>query len=216
MKGWHLKKSDGAVFGPVDLNTLIAWAADGRIAPDDLVAEDPVHWRPAPELLELGMVWNVDLVNSTVLGPLNLMALRDLLLDGAVLPTARLVHTLENRVSTICDELLPALAAQHREIASLLAAQAEQDPDRARWDRAISLEVTKAKAQWDIHESGLKSRVEELEKQLQAERQAASECRDRQQGAEQAYRDVLGQFRDLNDKYIRLRQEFTQFKSRPT
>ena len=61
---WHLRKPDGAVYGPVDLDTLGRWAADGRVASDDHVSPDGQAWQPATSVPALGLDWIVQLASG--------------------------------------------------------------------------------------------------------------------------------------------------------
>ena len=90
---WFLKKADGAVYGPVDMDTLRTWATDGRVFPDDQISADDDEWIPAPSLPDLKMDWLVSLTNGEWFGPVHLLAVRDLIDSGAAdAATAVLVH----------------------------------------------------------------------------------------------------------------------------
>ena len=58
---WYLRKKDGEIYGPVDLETLQLWATDSRIAPEDEASTDREHWSPASGIPDLGMDWVVEL-----------------------------------------------------------------------------------------------------------------------------------------------------------
>ncbi len=90
---WHVKKEDGSVYGPVDLDTLRHWAANGRIGPEDSVSPDGQTWSPAPEQTVLEMRWVIDLPDGRSYGPVHLLACRELLHEGDLPPGARLRHT---------------------------------------------------------------------------------------------------------------------------
>ena len=98
---YHLKKSDGAVFGPIEEATLEAWARDGRIGPDDLVSEDLQTWQPVVHLSQLGMEWLVRLPDGSLYGPLSLPALEALAQLGELELNAEVLHRETARRSTL-------------------------------------------------------------------------------------------------------------------
>lgn len=81
---WQLKKDDETIYGPVDLAMLQRWAADGRVAPEDMVSEDSQAWTHAYELDDLHMYWMVEQSNETSYGPIHLLAIRHMMVDGAI------------------------------------------------------------------------------------------------------------------------------------
>ncbi len=90
---WYLRSEGGPIFGPAHIDVLREWAEQGRIGPDSLVSADRVSWAPAYTRPELEMDWMVDGgVGAESIGPINLKALRDLLLDGSVGSGASLVN----------------------------------------------------------------------------------------------------------------------------
>ncbi len=89
---WWLKTADGTRYGPVGLPTLCAWAADARVAPGCVVSPDGERWTAAHELAPLRMDWFVELGDGTEYGPLNLLAVADLVREGSVRVGARLRH----------------------------------------------------------------------------------------------------------------------------
>lgn len=216
---WYLKKPDGAVFGPADLETLRAWAADGRVQPGDKLSSDRASWQPAHEVSDLEMRWRVELATGDLFGPIHLLALRDLVADGSVRPLAALTN-LETGVSRpVSEELLPAVIELNRLLMESLsgktARHAADAEDAHRWRRLYEEEVAHTQARIAEREKDLASRLQQAEAGAERERAAAEEARKRQLGAEEAYRDILKQFRELNDKFIRLRQELMQAKARP-
>ena len=81
---WHLKLDDGAVYGPVTESELYNWASECRIGPDHQVSQDKQNWVNAKEVKVLRMEWMVQLVDGSIYGPLNVLAIRQLVNDGAV------------------------------------------------------------------------------------------------------------------------------------
>jgi hypothetical protein len=108
---WYLRKSDTTVYGPVSLETLRRWAADGRVLPDDQVSEDQQSWRPAPDLPDLAMDWHIELAGGVRFGPLHLLAMATLVQDGAARGEEPITHRVTGEVWRLLDALLPALVA---------------------------------------------------------------------------------------------------------
>lgn len=53
---YTVRGSDGADYGPVDLQTLKSWAADGRVFPDTLITDGLTNRQaPAKDFSELGL-----------------------------------------------------------------------------------------------------------------------------------------------------------------
>jgi len=207
---WHLKRSDGSVYGPVDLLTLREWAADGRIAPSDQLSQDRQNWRPAPDVQRLSMDWNVELHDGSMYGPLNLLALRDLVMDGSVSRRARLVHKSTGKTLTVSDALL-TLAIDHdskaqaqieslqAEVAKLrAAAEAPRGPSAAEADlqlrlktareekEAVLRELQTAKQQKESREAALEAEIRDLKARADRAVQADRQLEEFRRQAEQA------------------------------
>jgi predicted nucleic acid-binding Zn-ribbon protein len=128
-ESWYLRKPDGAVYGPVALDVLCAWAADGRVAPDDQISPDQTQWQPAPTLAALEMDWVVQLANGDLLGPVHLLALRDAWQADLITPRTPVVRRRTGQSHDLADTLVSALILQdERQRARLadLAARVEQ------------------------------------------------------------------------------------------
>jgi len=65
---WELKKSkDGQVFGPVDVESLKRWAANGQISPLDTLIDADTKKEYAPyEVSDLEMIWEVTLEDGAI------------------------------------------------------------------------------------------------------------------------------------------------------
>ena len=63
--------SDGNVYGPADVASLVSWAEDGRIDPSSSLSKDRIKWTPAQLMGELEMKWLVELEPGKPLGPYN-------------------------------------------------------------------------------------------------------------------------------------------------
>ena len=71
IKEWYVRMSDGNVYGPADVASLVSWAEDGRIDPSSSLSKDRIKWTPAQLMDELGMKWLVELEPGKPLGPYN-------------------------------------------------------------------------------------------------------------------------------------------------
>ena len=71
MKEWYVRMSDGNVYGPADVASLVSWAEDGRIDPSSSLSKDRIEWTPAQLMDELEMKWLVELAPGKPLGPYN-------------------------------------------------------------------------------------------------------------------------------------------------
>ncbi len=71
MKEWYVRMSDGNVYGPADVASLVSWAEDGRIDPSSSLSKDRIKWTPAQLMDELGMKWLVEIDPGKPLGPYN-------------------------------------------------------------------------------------------------------------------------------------------------
>jgi len=117
---WHLKKDD-AVYGPVDLATLQHWAADGRIAPDDVLSTDLAAWIRARDMADLKMDWVADLGQGAEMGPLHLLALLDYLRDGTVRPETAIRHKRTGEQKQAGAAVLEAMAEQNQQLLAEIA-----------------------------------------------------------------------------------------------
>ena len=70
-KEWYVRMSDGNVYGPADVASLVSWAEDGRIDPSSSLSKDRIRWTPAQLMDELAMKWLVELEPGKPLGPYN-------------------------------------------------------------------------------------------------------------------------------------------------
>ena len=76
--------SDGNVYGPADVASLVSWAEDGRIDPSSSLSKDRIKWTPAQLMDVLGMKWLVELEPGKPLGPYNRKFLVASLADGSL------------------------------------------------------------------------------------------------------------------------------------
>jgi predicted nucleic acid-binding Zn-ribbon protein len=108
---WYLRKEDKAIYGPVTLEMLKAWAASGRIVPGDEVSTDQQQWQPASAVSELGMEWWLDMGDGERFGPVHVMALAELVRDGTAPLHQAVQHASQGTVCTVAEAIAPALLA---------------------------------------------------------------------------------------------------------
>lgn len=112
MSSWYLKKADGGIYGPATLSDIRQWAADGRIAPEDDLSEDQASWRPAPSIPEMEMNYEVILEDGSRYGPVHVMALRELMLDGSISAASRILHSVSNTTKSAGEWIIEYLVRQ--------------------------------------------------------------------------------------------------------
>ncbi len=89
---YFVRKANGVEFGPAPMSDLVAWAREGRIAPDDAVSTDRAAWRPAPEIPELNMNWMVEAEPGMFYGPAHALAFVDMMREGVLRGASRMRH----------------------------------------------------------------------------------------------------------------------------
>lgn len=89
---WFVKKQTNEIYGPVALNVLKHWAADGRIAPEDELSEDQKTWRSPSSVDDLAMDWMLELDEGQIYGPLHAMCVVLLLEEGQLSPETNTKH----------------------------------------------------------------------------------------------------------------------------
>lgn len=109
-----MKTPDGNVYGPVDVVTLCSWAADARVIPGCRVSQDGKNWVPAEMLPELRLNWSVRLSDGTEYGPLNLLAIWTLMLEGNLQRGMTVTERSGPRRLRVDDTLLPVLVEESR------------------------------------------------------------------------------------------------------
>ena len=83
-KEWYVRMSDGNVYGPAEVASLVSWAEDGRIDPSSSLSKDRIRWTPAQLMDELEMKWLVELEPGKPLGPYNRKYLVASIADGSL------------------------------------------------------------------------------------------------------------------------------------
>ncbi len=89
--GWEVRLDDGSIVGPVGLDTLSQWAAEGRLTASCSLSQDGgANWIAAASMPELEMDWLVLLSAESVIGPFNFAAVEALREAGEIPAGAQL------------------------------------------------------------------------------------------------------------------------------
>jgi hypothetical protein len=126
---WHVRKTDGSTYGPIDLAALKRWVEDGRVAPGDTISEDNEHWTPAHERPELGMQWTLEFPEGKTYGPVHPLAITDAACAGNVPLHTPIRKDGEDDTQPLAHVLMPLLAGRLRESAASMAALAKSCRD---------------------------------------------------------------------------------------
>ena len=209
---WFLRKSNGIEYGPTDLETLRAWAADGRIAPDDQVSRDRATWTPAPDEVLLEIEWVVTTDEGDVGGPFHLRTCADWLRDGVLPPETVLRNARNNRRAALRDlfpeivsaeasdetrpaEPAPAAGPAAPRVAEESANGAPAPPERMVWQAlarerdALADDARKWHERHDRELESARKREEELKARL---RETEQELIRQQSARERAQQEIQG------------------------
>jgi len=89
-KNWFVRNEQGGRFGPVDFETVKAWACDGRIGPSNEISENGVDWQLAIAHPELDMDWVAEVTPGNFYGPIHRSAMASLVGEGSIAKQAPL------------------------------------------------------------------------------------------------------------------------------
>lgn len=206
MPNWFLRKNDGLIYGPASLEELHEWAADGRIAPDDDLSEDQVAWLPAPSVPELDMHYEILLEDGARYGPIHILALRDLLLDGSLTSDARIWDCETKTEKCAGDWLIPLLLSG----AIPTPQPVEQEELAEETPQAPSEPVEEPQPESDDAESGISANNTQRWKELyETERSHRLEIEENLTRQNQELRDQLHEAQSTRD---RAHQKATQLQ----
>ena len=90
MKEWYVRMSDGNVYGPANVESLVCWAEEGRIEPTSSLSKDRMEWTPAQLMSDLEMKWLVEIEPGKTSGPYNRKFLIASSADGSLPAGAKL------------------------------------------------------------------------------------------------------------------------------
>ncbi|HIE11145.1 MAG TPA: hypothetical protein EYP62_05975 [Kiritimatiellae bacterium] len=114
MGQWFLKRG-GVVYGPVTSEVLLEWARSGRIRPHDQVSQDNIQWRPPSDVEFLQMEWIIQTTDGGGLGPVNIRALIQPLLNRTLSPDAVARHVSDGRSGPIAHLIIQQLLSELRQ-----------------------------------------------------------------------------------------------------
>lgn len=90
---WRLKKaSDGMIVGPLEESRLKELAQGALIAPEDMIDAGDDHWKYAPEIEFLEMVWIIETAAGQTYGPTTVGTVRDFFGQGDLSLDDEVVH----------------------------------------------------------------------------------------------------------------------------
>lgn len=212
---WFLRKSNGVEYGPTDLETLRAWAADGRIAPDDLISRDHENWTPAPEEMLLEIEWIVEGAEGDVGGPFHLRTCAEWLREG-VLPPDTVVRNARSGRRAVLGELFPEIAAA---VAALAAAPAGVLSDTTSPVEAAPLSAPAGAAaaapervSWQALARERDALVDEARKWHELYDQLSTAARQRENELQTRLRDTEQELIRTQSALERAQQEIRQFR----
>lgn len=176
---WYLKKSDGAVFGPVDDDEIMQWAREGRIVPGDRLSPDQKEWVDPCTLDTLELDWFIPLDDGTPFGPLHALALGDYLDDSSLGLDDTVAHRVTRETRRVCEVFIPALRRYNASLRDTLIEEVEHASEREsqqadagdhRAHERLRTELKQARQTIDEHEKELAR----LKQALEDERTAAA------------------------------------------
>jgi len=115
---WYLKIDEGKAYGPLTLNILKVWAAEGRIGPGNEVSKDNASWTAAENMPDLKMIWIIQFEDGSRYGPFNLLAAPELIHREIIAPDTLLVNTITGKSLPVGSLLKPSETGE-REAADL-------------------------------------------------------------------------------------------------
>ena len=167
-KSWRVRNEQGETFGPVDFETLKAWACDGRLAPTNEVSDNGSDWKPATSQSGLDMDWVAEVTPGTFYGPIHKAAMKDLVKEGSIAALSpffmRQTLAADPAGQRSVDPQIEQLRQQLAEQIELCKRQADAD--------AAQLELARRQAAAEI-ESSLQQAAVLVSELEQARRQAA-------------------------------------------
>lgn len=139
---WRVRTDKGDVFGPADIDTLKAWARDGRLAPTNAISDDGQTWTPVTTRPELEMDWVAEVTSGSFYGPIHKDALAELVREASIsaaaplfhrsAPSARLASEREQALEARLQEVQQHLYARVGELEGQLnAARGESEQSRS-------------------------------------------------------------------------------------
>jgi DNA repair exonuclease SbcCD ATPase subunit len=160
---WRIRTEKGEIFGPADLDTLKAWARDGRIAPSSEISADEGPWQPVTRVRGLEMDWVAEVTNGTFYGPIHRAALDELLHDGSLAGRVALFRRL--------DPDAAAVSPRERELEVRLSTAQQSLYARI---GELEAQLTKSRAEGEQAQAAVSARDLEFDAERQELRATAS------------------------------------------
>lgn len=176
---WHVRNEQGEQFGPVDFQTLQAWAADGRLAPTNEISQNGTEWQRVTTRAGLGMDWVAEVTPGTFYGPIHGQAMRELVQDGS----------LSGETAFFTRQLLGTADRVRLEEEARAALTRERDAERER-ARGLEEQAARLRAEREARES----EGEALRQRLAQAGEAAKALRERETAAVAAAADQAQRF----------------------
>ncbi|NCC51400.1 MAG: hypothetical protein EOM20_09315 [Spartobacteria bacterium] len=175
MAAQYLKKANGKIYGPVELDALVEWAGEGRVGAEDMLSEDRETWTAAVEVKELQMFWQIRLRDHTTIGPLNILAAYEHVSSGHIQADDVAVNTWTEEEMPVQQAILQALIRER-------------------------VMYHQRQVKWEKRNQTLEARVQVLSKELRAERDKDSD----RAGLEAEIEHLTGENDRLNQEVGRL------------
>lgn len=182
-QSWLVRNEQGETFGPVDFETLKAWACDGRLAPANEVSGNGVDWQLATANRPLEMNWVAEVTPGTFYGPIHRHAMEELVRDGSIARSSAFFarHDLDGKVVAAPDETqndrVKRLTEQCAQLQQALAAAEGQSLEAKRLAVEREEQGREARRQLSEAEAQLKATkhlVSEREEEAQAAKRVAA------------------------------------------
>jgi hypothetical protein len=203
MEKWYVKNTEGKVFGPIDLATLVKWTKDGRIEPLAGLSTDLKHWCLAPQKAELEMDWVIENTPSQFYGPVHRDQIDAWIQSGTLSPDARFYRS--DRDAEKRDTELEAVRSQCAALESHY--QTLQDA-RTQTEQALA-ETQHEKARLEEEKARLEEQAQRFSTEIHQLRHLLSETEtEASKSAENVTR--------LQDEIKRLQEEIKQLQEEQT
>jgi len=129
---WFVKKDDDTIYGPISLDELKSWSAEGRIAPEDMISSDRENWSSPSDKSELHMDWVIEMDDGETYGPIHLLAFADFVSDGSMEIATPIKNIRHDVVYPLGEVLIPALAKSNSNLRDGLSNMAAELSEASR------------------------------------------------------------------------------------
>ena len=170
MEKWYVKNTEGKVFGPIDLATLVKWTKDGRIEPLAGLSTDLKHWCLAPQKAELEMDWVIENTPSQFYGPVHRDQIDAWIQSGTLSPDAHFYRS--ERDAEKRDTELKAVRSQ---CAALESHCQTLQAARTQTEQALA-ETQHEKARLEDEKARLEEQVQQFSTEIPQIRQMLTEA----------------------------------------